>query len=174
MSGLATLARPYARAALAHAREHEAVAEWDRQLALVCALSAHERIAAAGLPEDRLAETLVSVCADELSGPAGNFVRYLGYQRRLALLPEILALFRAEAASGEAAVAEVVSAHPLDDAERESLRARLERPFGRPLGRLALSVDPGLRGGVLARVGDMRLDLSLRGRMERLRVTLSE
>ena len=172
MSELATFARPYARAAFAYASEHAAVDEWDRQLAALCTALADQRLAAAGLSEDRLADALVQVCEGLLSEPVVNFVRTLARQRRVTLLAEILALFRSEAATGQAAVAEVRSAHPLDEAERESLRARLETPFGQPIGAVALSVDPSLRGGVVVRVADMCLDLSLRGRMDRLRASL--
>ncbi len=174
MSEPVTFARPYARAAYEHAVAHDAVAAWGSQLRTLCALLAQERLVAANLAEDQLAEMLISLCDDALEPDVANFIRHMAYQRRLALLAEVLSLFQSAAtAHSEAAVAEVVSAHPLDADEQAALRARLEKPFGRRIDRLALSVDPSLRGGVLARIGDMTLDLSLRGRVAALRASLT-
>jgi F-type H+-transporting ATPase subunit delta len=63
--------------------------------------------------------------------------------------------------------AQVVSARPLDDAQQESLRRALARRVDADVS-LRLEVDPDLIGGVIARIGDLLLDGSVRTQLENL------
>ena len=64
------------------------------------------------------------------------------------------------------------SAAKLDEREVDALRTRLEKMTG---GRveLSLTVDPSLLGGIQVRLGDLLMDGSVRGRLERLRARSS-
>jgi F-type H+-transporting ATPase subunit delta len=66
------------------------------------------------------------------------------------------------------AVAEVVTAVPLDDDLRASVRADLERITGMRI-MLRERVDPTILGGAIARVGDTLLDGSVRRKLTLLR-----
>jgi F-type H+-transporting ATPase subunit delta len=65
-------------------------------------------------------------------------------------------------------VARVTAGAAVDDAERTQLRDALERLTGAPV-ELQVSVDPELLSGVLVRVGDLQVDATTRGRLNRLR-----
>ncbi len=63
--------------------------------------------------------------------------------------------------------AEVTSARPLDPAELELLRQALVRRVNTEV-MLDTSVDPGLIGGIVTRIGDLLLDGSVRTQLESL------
>ncbi|PYT15395.1 MAG: ATP synthase F1 subunit delta [Acidobacteria bacterium] len=67
--------------------------------------------------------------------------------------------------------ADVSSAHALTDPQRASLEAQLSRLSGRT-AKVKFSTDPALLAGVVARVGSVVYDGSVRGQLERLRVKL--
>ena len=69
--------------------------------------------------------------------------------------------------------AELVSAHPLEDQQRE----RVGRWLGQLLGKeviLTSREDPELLGGLVVRVGDSIIDGSTKGRLEAMRKDLAE
>ena len=68
--------------------------------------------------------------------------------------------------------ATATSAATLEPAEVDALRARLEQMTGAKI-ELDLLVDAQLLGGVQVRVGDLLIDGSVRGRLERLRGRLA-
>jgi F-type H+-transporting ATPase subunit delta len=65
-----------------------------------------------------------------------------------------------------------ISAAQLDDNEVAALRARLEQMTGGRVD-LSLQIDPKLLGGIQVRLGDLLIDGSVRGRLERLRGRLA-
>ena len=69
--------------------------------------------------------------------------------------------------------AEVVSAVPLSDAQRERLVELLKGIVGKEI-RLASRVEPGILGGVVARVGDRVIDGSTRAKLDAMRRQLVE
>jgi F-type H+-transporting ATPase subunit delta len=69
-------------------------------------------------------------------------------------------------------VAQVRSAHALDEGERERLRAALEAKLGQTV-RLEVSTDPALLGGFVATVGSELWDSSVVGQINKLRETLA-
>jgi F-type H+-transporting ATPase subunit delta len=100
-----------------------------------------------------------------LSAVVQAFAALLVDENRMASLPEIRDALRdlVDRASGRVE-AEVVSARLLGDAEARALAEALSRRVGARVT-LARRVDPELLGGVVARVGDLRLDGSLRGQL---------
>jgi F-type H+-transporting ATPase subunit delta len=69
------------------------------------------------------------------------------------------------------AVAEVRSAIPLDDSQRERLAAALGKATGKSIS-LKVIVDPSILGGIVAQVGDTVIDGSVRNRINQLREAL--
>jgi len=101
-----------------------------------------------------------------------RFLRVVADNGRLALLPEIAQLYAAQRAEAERKVqAEVVSAFPLDDAQRQALVEALKRRLGREVS-LDVRVDESLIGGAIVRAGDLVIDGSVTGQLERLAHTL--
>src|SRR5207244_2481013 len=66
---------------------------------------------------------------------------------------------------------QVTAAVPLSDPERESLAQSLHARTGKQIV-LQVSIDPGILGGLVLRMGDTVLDGSVRTRLEQLRARL--
>lgn len=165
----ATLARPYARAAFAVAREQAALPAWSEALAFAARVAADPRVTAL-LGDPRLtAEAAVTLLAPAPTVPNFDaFLRLLFENHRLPLLPEISGLYDALRFEAERIVkAKVTSAEVLPAAEIETLKAALRRRFGREV-EVEAAVDAALIGGVLIDAGDVVIDGSLRGRLARL------
>jgi F-type H+-transporting ATPase subunit delta len=87
-------------------------------------------------------------------------------------LPKIIdRLVEKAAESREEAVAEVRTAMPLDDDQKERLAAALSTRTGKKIS-LKVVVDPSVLGGVVAQIGDTVIDGSVRRRLEQLKETL--
>lgn len=68
--------------------------------------------------------------------------------------------------------ADVTSAVPLTDAERDAIDARLKARYGDDLA-IQYRVDAAILGGLIVRVGDRYIDDSVAARLGRLRETLT-
>ena len=97
-----------------------------------------------------------------------NFLGVIVANRRLAILPRILAAFRAQLAArrGEE-TAEVISAVPLTEAQARAVEAALIRS-GHARVRVVARVDPAILGGLVVRIGSRLYDSSIRSRLQRL------
>jgi len=94
----------------------------------------------------------------KLDDTTTRFLGVLAQNRRLAELPAIIRAFRGLAAAhrGET-TAEVVSAHPLSDAQVDALKQQLRTRVGRDIN-VDLSVDPSLLGGLVVKIGSQMID----------------
>jgi F-type H+-transporting ATPase subunit delta len=101
-----------------------------------------------------------------------RFVLLLLERRRLVILPAIARAYRdlADAHAGRVR-AKVTSAEPLSPAALEGIRRALGQRTGKQV-LVEVEVDPGLIGGVIARVGDLVLDGSVRTQLDELRTKL--
>lgn len=175
MSNALTLARPYARAAFALAREHGRLAPWSHLLGFAATLAADTRVATLlSHPSLGLDDALVLLLPNgEVDPNFRQFLSVLADNRRLALLPEIAAQFEALRAEAEHVVqVRVTSAATLDAAEVESLSVALKRRFGADIA-LTQAVDAGLIGGAVIDAGDVVIDGSVRGKLARLEAALA-
>ncbi len=97
MAQISTIARPYAKAVFALARDARDFDGWQRQLELLAGFAADPALRAAlGNPKFATADlgrVLVESAGDKLAGPGRNLVMLLAERKRLAVLPEILAQF---------------------------------------------------------------------------------
>jgi len=172
MAELATIARPYARAAFDYAQAQGKLSQWSEALAVAAAvvtepavarLLTHPRVTAA-----QLIDLIADVGGARLDASARNFVATLAQNRRLGLLPQIASMYEALRADAESrADVEVVSAAPLTDAQQQRLAAALKQRLQRDV-QLHCSVDPSLIGGAIVRCGDLVIDGSVKVRLARL------
>lgn len=177
MSQLTTLARPYARAAFETAETAGTLADWSRGLGLIAALMQQEKVAVflnqPSLSWEVQAKTLLDLAGDDIDGKLQNFVRLLASNKRLALMPEIVQLFEALKAERERTVdVDVISAFAIDDAEANALAAALKARLQREV-KLSTSVDQSLIGGLIIRAGDLVIDGSVRGKLNKLSETMN-
>lgn len=177
MADRKTVARPYARAAFAEAREDDRLGEWNEALAIAARVIADPRVAKLlGSPHvspAELARLVIDIAGPRLDEHGRNFVRTLADNRRLGYLPEIAKLFAElkDAAEGVVDVT-VVSAAPLDQGQQKALSDALARRLKREI-RLHAELDPSLLGGAVLRAGDLVIDGSLRARLDRMAYALT-
>lgn len=109
-----------------------------------------------------------------LSGLITNFYSYLIDQRRLVDFPGIREQYaRLVDEDSGLVTAEVVSATSLDEARQTRLRRALSERTGFDV-RLEVEVDPSLIAGVIAKVGDLVFDGSIRAQLDQLRANLTK
>ena len=177
MAERATIARPYAKAAFEYARDAHAYPRWSAGLAVAAQVVADPRVAELTKNPRVAAGELVELVT-EIEGPKPdpgfqNFVRLLAENRRLLLLPEIAALYEALRAAAEGTVdVEVISAVALNAEQSAKLEQALITRLKRKV-RMQNSVDAALLGGAVVRAGDLVIDGSLKGRLERLATDLT-
>jgi F-type H+-transporting ATPase subunit delta len=177
MAERATVARPYAKAAFAFAREAGRVAEWSGWLATARSVVASEEFQklerSPGVTTAELTKLVAGICADGLDDHGRAFLALLTENGRLDYLPEISSRFEElKAEDQNVADVDVVSATSLDDRQRERLTAALRQRLRCDV-RLHCSVDPQLIGGAVVRSGDLLIDGSLKGKLERLSTELT-
>jgi F-type H+-transporting ATPase subunit delta len=177
MAERATIARPYAKAAFEYARDANDFAGWSLALARAAEIVADPRVAAlTKSPQWSAADVvglITEVAGASLNAGMENFVRVLAENHRLLLLPEIAAHYEEFRSAVENTVdVEVVSAVKLDAAQSSKLSAALAKRLKRNV-RMKNSVDATLLGGAVLRAGDLVIDGSLKGRLERLATELT-
>ena len=94
-----------------------------------------------------------------------NFLLLLIDKRRIQIFDAIAHIFTE--LSNEArgiVVADVTTAQPLAEAQEKALAEKLERVTGKKIA-LRRHSDPSLIGGVVVRIGDRRIDGSVKGRL---------
>jgi len=102
-----------------------------------------------------------------------NFVRLIAEKGRAAELAGIADELDALVAAEERILdVELITAHELSDASFDKVVSQIETASGRKV-QASRSVDPDLIGGLVLQAGSMRLDASVRGRLERLRHELA-
>jgi F-type H+-transporting ATPase subunit delta len=162
MAELTTIARPYAEAAFALARDQDALPAWSRMLKLGSDIVADPRMAKAldnpKLDAPAKESLLLSVAGDGLNAEGRNFVRVLVEADRIALLPVIATLFDSlkDDADG-VAKATIETAYPLESDELADLTIALTRRFKRKIEPTVV-VNQDLVGGARITVGDEVID----------------
>ena len=172
MAEAITVARPYAQAAFVFANSHHTLKDWSDMLALLAGVAddadMHELIENPQVSATQRADLFIKVCGERLNEKCANFVRVLAANGRLELLPEIAALYEIQRRDAEGTIqAEMVSAFAATEAQQASVVASLRKRLGREI-ELSCSTDPDLIGGAVIRAGDLVIDGSVRGKLERL------
>ena len=172
MAEKSTIARPYAQAAFDIAKNKSDLKGWSDMLQLTAAVVSDEQISNfIGNPQvskDVLVDLVLKVCGNNLNTEGQNFIRVLAGNNRLNVLAEISALYEAHRADAERTVeAEVTSAFPLTDAQQQTLTTALKQKLGREIS-LTVQTDESLIGGAIVRAGDMVIDGSVTGHLEKL------
>ncbi|MBM3678849.1 MAG: ATP synthase F1 subunit delta [Actinobacteria bacterium] len=174
---MAAAQRIYARALYEAASDKGAVADVRSQLgALKDALEASPELAAflsnPQLDPGAKADVLGQI-SEGSTEVLRNFLRLVASKGRAGELRVIAQEFDAiaDAAEGRIAV-ELTTAHALSDDEAASIVKQIESASGRSV-EATRSVDASLIGGLILQAGSLRVDASVRGRLERLRRELA-
>lgn len=126
------------------------------------------------LPLDRKKGILEDLLGDKASKHTVGLLGFVVEQGRAKDLPRIVtALADVAAERRRKALAEVRVAIPLDAARRAGLEKALARATDRDV-QLKVLVDPAVIGGVVARVGEVVFDGTIRRRLELARERLGQ
>lgn len=99
-----------------------------------------------------------------------GFLRFLSSNRELDLLPQVIDLLSQKLKETKDE-AKIVSAIALTLAEEEKIRQYLKRKFGKNFV-LRVEIDKGIMGGLIIKVEDKVIDLSLEGKLKALKEQL--
>lgn len=171
MSEFVTVARPYAKAAFDFAVDNQSVERWQQMLAFTAEVTRNEQMAellSGAVAPETLAKTFIAVCGDELDEHGQNFIRVMAENGRLLVLPAVLQQFIELRAALESTIeVDVLSSSALSDAQQAKIAAAMEKRLSRKV-KLNCKIDKSVLAGVIIRAGDMVIDGSVRGRLERL------
>ena len=172
MSELTTAARPYARAVFASATESDSLDAWANMLNFCAELSQDPKMKQMlGNPSLNLQEAASlfnEVCGDVLNDHGKNFIKVLAENDRLVLLSDINKLFQAYRIESEGAVeAELIAGLEVGESQLKAIEASLSKRLGKKVT-LTSRVDESLIGGAIIRAGDMVIDGSIRGQLEKM------
>ena len=172
MAGTSSLARPYAQAVFELAKASGDFASWSHALAYLAALasdkSIQDLINNPRVERARLLGLLDDLCGDRVPASGRNLLRLMAANERLLAMPDVAAQYEVMRAEAEGTVdAKVRSAMPLSDAQKSRLSKALEKRLGRKVN-LTVLEDKSLLGGAVIQAGDLVIDGSAKGRLEKL------
>lgn len=176
MSDSITVARPYAKAIFEHALSKQKLGEWSEIL--------HDLAVAVLMPEtqefisspDATAEQHVQLLLALFNKSKNNseiesitnLINLLANNKRLLLLADIEVLFEAFKAEQEKTlIAYVKSFSELTKSQQQQLTTSLSERLQRRIT-LEIELDRSLLGGAVIRAGDLVIDGSVRGKLNKL------
>ena len=181
MSDTTTIARPYAKAIFNHALAAKQLAAWSiilHELAEVV-LNSHAKhfICNPASTTELQVQLLLVVCVK--THPTcdvkvlENLVHLLAENKRLLVLPDIYAQYQALRAEQEKTLtASVSSFRELTTTQQQQLIDSLSKRLQRQVT-LEVSIDKSLLGGAVIRAGDLVIDGSVRGKLNKLSTNLA-
>lgn len=167
-----TIARPYAEAVFALANEDGTLDQWSEMLDFVASLmqdsTMRRLVNEPSQVKSQISELIVGIGADKLTTEEQNLVRLLAENGRLQIASEIARRYESlkNRARGVLDV-DVATAFPLDEKEQQSIAAILKNKLGRDI-RITSTQEPALIGGVVIRAGDLVIDSSVQGQLNKL------
>ena len=140
-------------------------------LAFAATVARNEQMAdllSGALAPEALSASFIAVCGDQLDEHGQNLIKVMAENGRLTALPAVLEQFIHLRDAYEAtAEVEVISAGTLSDSQLTKISAAMEKRLSRKV-KLNCKIDKSVMAGVIIRAGDLVIDGSVRGRLERL------
>lgn len=175
MSELTTVARPYAKAAFDFAVEAKAIDSWLTQLTFAAEVAKDETIIgylSGGASVEQAQALFINVCGEQVDSQGQNFLKVMAENERLLVLPQVLEQFVALKAEYEQEITvDVTSAVEVTAEQKTTLSAALEKRLARKV-KLNCIVDTSIVSGLVIQAGDMVIDGSVQGKLNRLATTL--
>jgi len=178
MAEAITIARPYAAAAFAIANEKNELKAWSDLLAVLSQCVSDPKmqsiITSPAVSNEQVITVFADVAGELLSGSdAQNLLALLAENNRLQLLDEIAVIFEELREEAEQVMtADVTSARELTSEQQDNIAAALKARLGRTVT-LNVDVDESLLGGAIIRAGDLIIDGSALGKLNRLATAIS-
>jgi F-type H+-transporting ATPase subunit delta len=182
MSDIETSARPYARAVFELASEESQLQQWQDRLQLAAVIAADsDMLAMFELPSmltNEQAELFLSVASEsakaEISDDFRNLVALLAENGRLAIFPAIATVFETLKQEAEGRVeVHIRSARELTAEQQENISKSLSKRLGKEVS-ISTEIDESLIAGAVVTAGDLVIDGSASGRMDKLTTALNK
>ena len=175
MSELTTVARPYAKAAFDFAVNAKALDNWLIQLSFAAEVAKDETVKgflSGGTSVEQAQELFLNVCGEQVDSECQNFLKVMAENERLLVLPQVLEQFIALKADLDQEISvDVTSAVEVTAEQKTTLSAALEKRLARKV-KLNCFVDVSIVSGLIIQAGDMVIDGSVKGKLNRLATTL--
>jgi F-type H+-transporting ATPase subunit delta len=176
MSDLTTLAKPYAKAVYALAKEQSTVAVWENLLGtLKDIVTLPETQQLLDMPEfDRAkaAQLLVKLLGGDLDQFGVNFIRLLAKNHRIDLIADIAQQFDALKAQDENKThVNLTTAVSVEDEVQRRLTEEVSKKLNTESA-LQFEVDENIIGGIVLRIDDKVIDISIKNALKRLQKQL--
>lgn len=171
MSEFITVARPYAKAAFNFAVENQSVERWQEMLAFAAVVSRNKQISkllSSAIAPETLSEIFIAICGNQLDEYGQNFIHIMSENGRLLVLPAVLQQFIELRAMLESTIeVDVLSASTLSNEQQVKIVAAMGKRLSRKVN-LNCKIDKSVLAGIIICAGDMVINGSVRGRLERL------
>ena len=172
------LANRYAKALFAVAQETDAFDEYNKVLSEVATVFVGQAEVKDGLtnplyPVDVRAKVMDHIIAAAgATGVIKNFLTLVVEKKRAEFLPEIAEAFQALIdAQRNICQGSVVTATEINAELKDKVQATLEKITGKTVV-LTTEVDPAIVGGIIAKVGDLILDGSIKSQLQGLKESI--
>jgi F-type H+-transporting ATPase subunit delta len=174
-----TVARPYAKAIFASARDMELLAQWSQVLTVLAIIAEHSVIINLvddpKFSSDQLADIFISLSTEvvpdavaALGERLSNVIFLLMEHKRLAALPDVADLYYQLLSEHEGVMdISVTSAFVLDKAQQQNIQKVLEKRFSSKVS-IQFDEDSSLIGGAVIRTQKEVMDGSIKGKLDRL------
>ena len=177
MAEKSTIARPYAEAVFQLADANGQLKQWSAMLQTIAMIAADADIQSiignTSVNKEQVAQLVIDVAGDVMTDAGRNLVKLLTENRRLDVMAEITEQFETLKAEAEKTVeAEIVSALEVSAAQQSMIAEKLKARLGREVS-LKCRVDESLMGGAIIKAGDMVIDGSVSGQLNKLSVELA-
>jgi len=172
MIELTPLARPYAKALFESAIETNSTDEMAVELKTMAAAAMTEGIINTienpTLSRKEIVEILVNLFEESVSDTAKKLIEILAENKRLNLLEPIYSIYQdlLEKHKEQKSIEVFVAVEPGDEA-KESIEQKLKSTYGKDAN-IYFSKDPTMMGGLSIKIGDETLDLSIKGKINKL------
>lgn len=171
MSEFVTVARSYAKAAFNFSVEQQSVELWQKMLTFVTAVTRNEQISellSGTVAPETLFKVFIAICDEKLDKYGQNFIHIMAENGRLLILPTVLQQFIKLRALMESTVeVDVLTISALSKEQQDKIITAMEKRLSRKV-KLNCKIDKSVLAGIIIRSGDMVIDGSVRGRLERL------
>ena len=172
MADNASIARPYAKAVFELAQESDSFDAWGKGIEKLSLISQDAEFSALvsdpRVDKQNIEKLLLDLCSDALPAGGENLIKLVISNDRLDALSDIHQQYGELVAKAQQSVtAQVVTAKALTDDQRSSLESALQTRLGLKVS-LQETIDESLLGGAIVKAGDLVIDGSAQGRLNKL------
>ena len=172
MIELTPLARPYAKALFASAVESNNLDEMADELRTMATASQTDgvknTIENPALSRKEVVDILTNLFEESSSNTSKKLIEILAENKRLNLLEPIYSIYQTllEKHKEQNSIQVFVAVEP-GNAAKDSIEKKLRSTYGKDAN-IYFSKDPKMMGGLSIKIGDETLDLSIRGKVNKL------